>query len=214
MLIERLKEKFEIDEPIFLQEILEVMNDYSRQRVYQLIDEELKNQNLMRFSRGVYYIPEMTVVGLSTTTVDEVIHKQYIGYKDEVYGIYGRGFIDLYFLVCYQLPFTIEMISNKATKSVRKKILRGRPIVIRKPRVPITKENESAYTLLELFTHLNPKQYEEEKFVRDSISEYIEEKKLNTKMITSIANAFPKKALTDLISTGVFDEIKRKQTIV
>ena len=38
MLVERLKTQFELNEPIFTNEILEAMQDYSRPRVYQLIE--------------------------------------------------------------------------------------------------------------------------------------------------------------------------------
>ena len=42
MLIERLKEKFNYDEPIFISEIYNVMNDYSKSKIYELIKKLLK----------------------------------------------------------------------------------------------------------------------------------------------------------------------------
>ena len=39
MLIERLKEKFNYDEPIFINEIYNIMNDYSKSKVFELINE-------------------------------------------------------------------------------------------------------------------------------------------------------------------------------
>ena len=55
MLIERLKEKFNYDEPIFINEIYNIMNDYSKSKVFELINEALKRNVLKRYDQGIYY---------------------------------------------------------------------------------------------------------------------------------------------------------------
>ena len=51
------------------------------------------------------------------------------------------------------------------------------------------------------------KQYEEEKQIRDSVKEYIKEKKITRSEIMSVANAFPAKAMKNLAISGVLYEL-------
>lgn len=58
MLIEQLKTKFNVNEPIFTNEILDLLNDYSRAYVFRLINQEKKKGNIIYFDEGVYYLPK------------------------------------------------------------------------------------------------------------------------------------------------------------
>ena len=117
MLIKRLKEKFKQDEPIFTKEILSVMSDYSRPRVFQLINLALKNNELVRFDNGVYCFPSK--YGGTSVSLEQVVRKKYISNKDDVYGIYAGLSLDVYFLLSTQIPQTIEIITNNETMNVR-----------------------------------------------------------------------------------------------
>jgi hypothetical protein len=79
MFIERLQEQFNIDEPIFTNEIMNLFGEYTCAYVFRLINKAKKAGELMQFDSGVYYIPQMTVFGLSTITADDVINKKYMG---------------------------------------------------------------------------------------------------------------------------------------
>ena len=89
MFIERLQEQFNIDEPIFTNEIMNLFGEYTCAYVFRLINKAKKAGELMQFDSGVYYIPQMTVFGLSTITADDVINKKYMGSGDNVYGVYS-----------------------------------------------------------------------------------------------------------------------------
>lgn len=207
MLINRLKKRFGYDYPIFTTEIFDCMKGYSYQRIYQMINEAIKSGFLVRFDEGVYYLPTETEFGKSIITVNDVVNRKYIMDKGKTFGIYGRYVIDLNFLVSYQVPNVIEVITNNESRKVREIEIRGRKVVLRKSRLPITNENEGAYTLMELFNNLNMKQYEEEKQIRDSVKEYIKEKKITRSEIMSVANAFPAKAMKNLAISGVLYEL-------
>ncbi len=73
MLVERLKKRFKLNEPIFIGEILEIMQDYSRQRVYQMIAEANKQGLLIRYDNGIYYLPLETEFGQSVPSVNSVV---------------------------------------------------------------------------------------------------------------------------------------------
>ena len=210
MLISRLEKRFGYDKPIFTEDILECMKDYSRQRVYQLIAEAIKKETLVRFDTGIYYLPTETEFGRSVLTVNEVVNRKYIRDNGETFGIYGKYVIDLNFLVSYQVPNVIEVITNKESRDVREIEIRGRKVVLRKSRLPITSENESAYTLMELFNGIDVKQYQEDSMVRKSISSYIKEKKINSGTIYSLAAYFPARTMKNLATSGVLYEIAQQ----
>ena len=64
-MIERLKNKFGVNEPIFTSEILEEMKEYSRARVFQLLKKAEEEEKIIKFDNGIYYIPTQTRYGLS-----------------------------------------------------------------------------------------------------------------------------------------------------
>lgn len=210
MLVDRLAERFGYDKPIFTDDIFDCMKDYSRQRVYQLIDEAIKKETLVRFDIGIYYLPIETEFGRSVPTVNEVVKRKYIQDNGETFGIYGKYEIDLNFLVSYQVPNVIEVITNKESRGVREIEIRGRKVVLRKSRVPITSENAGTYTLMELFNNINMKQYREEKQIRDCVFEYIREKKITSSGILSLADAFPARTVKNLATSGVLYEVAQQ----
>lgn len=210
MLVSRLEKRFGYDKPIFTEDILECMQDYSRQRVYQLIAEAIKKETLVRFDTGIYYLPTITEFGRSVLTVNDVVNRKYISDNGETFGIYGKFVIDLNFLVSSQVPNVIEVITNKESRDVREIMIRGRKVILRKSRLPITSENESAYTLMELFNSIDIRQYKEDSMVRESITNFIKEKKINGQAIYSLASSFPARAIKNLAISGVLYEITQQ----
>ena len=90
MFIERLIAKFNINEPIFTEEILDLFQEYSRAQVFRYINKAKENKEIVQFAKGVYYIPNITFWGdLSTITVDSVIEKKYLRNSNQIYGIFG-----------------------------------------------------------------------------------------------------------------------------
>lgn len=207
MLVERLKMRFKLNEPIFIGEILEIMQDYSRQRVYQMIAEADKQGSLIRYDNGIYYLPLETEFGQSVPSVNSVVYKKYINTNGNTFGIYGKYVIDLYFLVSYQVPNVIEVITNKESRRIREIEIRGRKVVLRKSRLPISNENENAYILMELFSNLDMKQYKENEDIRDSVLKYISEKNITRNDILSLADFFPTRTMKNLAISGVLYEL-------
>ena len=78
MLMNKISEKFNINEPIFTEEIMALFPEYSRPYIFSLLNELEKSIELVRYSKGVYFIPKKTFFGLSTITADAVIEKKYL----------------------------------------------------------------------------------------------------------------------------------------
>ena len=212
-MISRLFEKFGEDVPIFTDEILDIMKDYSRQRVYQLIDEAIKQERLIRYDRGVYYIPTDTILGKSNISYQEVVHKKYVSNNDDVYGIYGQFFLELKFMYSTQFPMLTEVITNKESSKYREVFIGKRKVIVKKSRITITKENVFAYMLLEFFRDINVDYFINNKYVNIEISKFIKDNNITLNDINKISNYFPSKCIKNINLTGVIYELIRQQTI-
>ena len=206
-MIERLKNKFGVNQPIFTNEILEVMKDYSRPRVFQLIKKAEQDESIVKFDKGIYYIPTKTRYGNSLISVEQVIKKKYISDNDEVFGIYGGLQMQQNFLITLQVPNTIEVVTNKETMWVRETKLKNRNIILRKSRIPITKENANAYTILELFSNIDIKKYLDDTSIQREVIHFIKEKEIKLKDLYPLTGAFPSKTTRNIMESGIINEI-------
>ena len=206
-MIERLKNKFGVNQPIFTNEILEVMKDYSRPRVFQLIKKAEQDESIVKFDKGIYYIPTKTRYGKSLISVEQVIKKKYISDNDEVFGIYGGLQMQQNFLITLQVPNTIEVVTNKETMWVRETKLKNRNIILRKSRIPITKENVNAYTILELFSNIDIKKFLDDTSIQRQVIHFIKEKENKLKDLYPLTGAFPSKTTRNIMESGIINEI-------
>lgn len=207
MFVERLKNEYGVNEPIFTDEILKTFSDYSRPRVFQLIKKAEQANELVRFDKGVYYIPTQTRFGRSMITVEKVIEKKYVKNNGEVFGIYGGLNLQVGFLLTYQMSNAIEVITNKETMWVREKRVRRRTVILRKSRCEITKDNATTYMIFELFNTMDIDQYKQDSSVRREIIDFAKEKGITTSKIFALASAFPAQTTKNIIESGFINEI-------
>lgn len=206
MLVERLKEKFTTNEPIFTNEILEMFSEYSRAYVFRLIDKAEKNGELINFDSGIYFLPKKNVIGISTITVEDVVDKKYVCYKDEVYGVYSGLNLQNMFSATTQMPNTIEIVSNNVSMRCRKITIDGRTIILRKSRCKIDSSNAKAYTILQLLTDMGHI-VEIDDRTRESIAKYMEKNKVNIAELVSLAKVFPAQTTKKLMYSGLLNDI-------
>ena len=207
MFTERLQERYGLDEPILTNEIMAAFSEYSRPRVFQMIQEAEKNEQLIRYDTGVYYLPTQTEFGKSVISVNQVVNKKYIKNNGEIFGIYGRFVIALNFLLSYQVPNTIEVITNNETRRIREIEIRERRVILRKSRCPITNDNYTAYTIMELFSNLDLRQYQDDKAARDEIIKYIQTEQITKRDLFELAPVFPARTMKNLAGSGLLNEI-------
>lgn len=207
MFIERLKDEYGFNMPIFTSDILSLFSNYSRPRIFQLIKKAINDELLLQFEKGVYYIPTKTRYGNSVISLEQVIQKKYIENKDDVYGIYGGLNMQLNFLLTEQVPTTIEVITNKETTWVREIKIHGRKVILHKSRCVINKDNVNAYMLLELFNNLDLELYKDNDLVRREIKKFAQQKCIRMNEIISLSSAFPAKATKKIIESGFINEI-------
>lgn len=205
-MVERLRSKFGVNQPIFTSEILEEMSEYSRSRVFQLLKKAEQEQTLIKFDKGVYYIPTETRYGKSLISVEQVIRKKYISDKDDVFGIYGGLQMQQSFMLTYQVPTAIEVVTNNETMWVRETKLKNRSIILRKSRLPITRENADVYTILELFSNMDMRKYLDDTSVQREVVGFIRDRAIKGKDVYALAGAFPSKTTRNIMESGIINE--------
>lgn len=206
MFIERLKEKFNIDEPIFTNEILELFDGFTRAYVFRLINKAKSAGEIEQFDNGVYYIPQRTVLGLSTITADDVINKKYLRNGNEVYGVYSGLKLQNIFSVTTQMPNTVEIVTNNETMRKRQVEIDGRTFILRKSRCPISRVNVNAYTVLQLFNDMGT-QIRLDDSAKDKVVSFIRKNNVSARELMSLATVFPAQTTKSLIVNGVLNEI-------
>lgn len=205
-MIERLKIKFGVNQPIFTNEILEEMSEYSRPHVFQLLKKSEQEGTIIKFDRGVYYIPTETRYGKSLISVEQVITKRYISNNEDIFGIYGGLQMQQNFRLTYQVPNVIEVITNNETMWVREINIKDRRIILRKSRLPINKENVDAYIILELFTNIDMKKFLNDDFIKKEVVDFIKNRRIKAKDVYAIAGAFPSKAIRNIMEGEIINE--------
>ena len=206
MLINKIKEKFDINQPIFTEEIMELFPQYSRSYIFRLINNLEKSGELIRYSKGVYFIPKKTFFGVSTITADSVIEKKYLKEFNSVFGIYsGLKLLNL-FSITTQVPNVIEIVSNNETMRCREINLNGRTFVLRKSRFQITANNANTYMVLQLFSDLGTKTKLDD-FSQRRLTEFIKEKNITQTQLLTLAMKFPAQTMKNLIGSGILNGI-------
>lgn len=206
MFITKLREKFNINVPIFTNEILELFDEYTRAYVFRLINKAKDAGELVQFDNGVYYIPQKTVLGLSTITADDVINKKYLRNGDEVYGVYSGLKLQNIFSVTTQMPNTVEIVTNNETMRKRQVEIDGRRFILRKARCPISKLNADAYTVLQLFNDIGT-QIRLDDSAKDKVVNFIRKNNVSARELMNLATVFPAQTTKSLIVNGVLNEI-------
>lgn len=207
MFIERLSEKFNINEPIFTEEILRLFPEYSRAQVFRYIGKAKENKEIVQFAKGVYYIPNITFWGdLSSITADSVIEKKYLRNADQTYGIFGGVKLLNNFSVTTQMAAVIEVVTNNETTRCREIEINGRRFILRKSRCEINKNNYAAYTILQLFNDFTEQDKLDESS-RRRLFEYIKNRKVTQKQLLDLSIQFPARTTKKLIGSGVINEI-------
>lgn len=202
MLVERLKKNFNTNEPIFTNEILEMFSEYSRAYIFRLINKAEKKGEIINFDTGVYFIPTKSIIGSSTITAEDVVNKKYVGYKDDVYGVYSGLNLQNMFSLTTQMPNTIEIVSNRESMRCRRIMIDGRTIILRKSRCKIDRSNAHTYTILQLLSEMGMTTAMDDR-AKESIIRYMRENKVSNDDLISLAKVFPAQTAKNLIDSGV-----------
>jgi len=207
MLVSRLKKQFNENEPIFTEEILEVCPDLSRAQVFRYINLAKNNGEIIQYDKGVYYIPKKTKLGLSTISADDVILKKYLYDEKKVYGVYSGLKLFNDFSMTTQIPAVVEIVTNNESSKYREIQIKNRRFILRRSRFKIDKNNYAVYTVLQLFSEFNDKEYLNEN-AKKRLLEYMNITKVTKEQILKYIMMFPSRTAKNIIGSGILNEVR------
>lgn len=194
-----LLEKFGANEPIMSNEI--VFQEYSKPWIYKQLNVLVNEGELLRFEKGVYYIPTDTVFGKSLLNPRKVIEKKYISDGNETVGYYSGVTFQNQLRLTTQMSNVIEIYTNNEPSRVRDVFVGNQRVLLRRARTKITDSNVAVLSFLELMNDTSPAFIDEER--KQLIENYIESNGITRKKITEYAPVFPDKVMRNLIESEV-----------
>lgn len=198
-LYENLIKQFGYNEPILTEEIS--YDSYSKAWIYKELNKLCTDGLIVRFDKGVYYIPTQTPLGQSIINPRKVIEKKYIRSKDDIYGYYsGQSLINQLGLST-QMPNVIEVYTNNESTRVRDVSVGRQKVRLRSSRIGISRSNAAVLSFLELMNTISVAEVDDNN--RAIITDYIRSNGITRKDISSYSSVFPDKVMRNLIESEV-----------
>ncbi len=198
-LFDSLVQSYGYNEPIVSTEI--TFENYSRPWVCKQLTQLCREGKLVRYEKGIYYIPTETVFGKSILDPRRVIERKYITNGEDVMGYYSGLTLRQQLRLTTQMPNTIELYTNNETSRVRDVMVGKQKVLLRRARTPITSENAPTLCFLELMNDLDSSSLDDEK--KALLGAYIDKQGICRKDITAYAPFFPDKAMRTLVESEV-----------
>ena len=193
--------KYGFENPIIENEIQ--MDNYKKNAIRQFLYLLEKDQKIIRYSSGIYYIPRDSLFGKSKITFEKVIERKYIKNDKEIYGFYTGIYFKNLMGLSSQMVNIPEIVSNKEPSKKRKIELNGRNAIVRKSITEITKENVKILQFFDLFKYLA---FEEVLSYKDKLIEYIRVNQLTRAMVEDYLTLYSKQVVSSLIRSGLIYE--------
>lgn len=198
-LFESLLGEYGTNEPILSSDIS--FRDYSRPWISKQLAQLCEEGKLIRYEKGIYYIPTQTPFGKSLLNPRKVIERKYISHGGETVGYYSGITFQNQLRLTTQMPNVIEIYTNNETTRVRDVLVGKQKVLLRKARTKITASNVSVLSFLELMNDLDPRGLDAEK--KSILTKFIDDRKITRSDITTYVPVFPDKALRTLVESEV-----------
>lgn len=171
MLYNFIKDHYKEAEPIFFSDLLR--ENITEQDLKLQIKELCENGLLQQYDSEVYFIPKNTTLNSTIgPNADMVARYRFISKGDNVDGFYAGNTFANQIGISTQVPYVIEIVSNNVSTD-GEVLIGNRRFCVKKPVVPITRENVYVLQMLELLKNLDAYldcTYEE---AREKFAEYI-----------------------------------------
>lgn len=200
---EYLSKNYMTNEPIFLSELeYTIMGD----KLNELFELLCANGDIAKFDSGIYYFERPSrLKGGVTLSPREVARYQYIARKNQVDGYYsGYTFANQLGLTT-QVPYTIEIVSNRARESHLEVYLRNQKFILRKPCIQITKENSDILQLLDLLMGWEQYVDEEVSDAVDCLLKYVKRLNISRREIEKYIGLYPAKIRETIQEMGLYN---------
>lgn len=192
-----LSDTFGVNEPIFSADIK--FEDYSKPWIAKQLSLLCESGRLVRFERGIYYIPVNTPFGKSVLNPNKVIERKYIMDKGVANGFYS-GMTALNKLgLTTQMPNAVEICTNNETSKLRNIKVSNQNVVLRRSRVKITNDNLNVLNILDLMNNVPSGFFDNDR--RAVIKQFINSNGITRNSLLEYAPDFPDKAFRNLVES-------------
>lgn len=191
------------NEPIMVSEL--AYKDYSKPWISKELASLCASGKLIRFEKGVYYAPKMTVLGPTRLNPQKVIEKKYVTDGNNRSGYYSGAFFLNQVGLSTQVPNVIEIYTNSETSKVREISVGKTRVLLRRARTPINKKNAAVQCFLELMNSVSPSFFNEDR--RHILSGYIRDNGITRRDVSEYAKVFPDKAIRTLVESEVIFDV-------
>ena len=198
-LLNELIEQYGYNEPIFTQEI--VYKSYSKPWLYKELNRLCEQGLLVRFDKGIYYIPKQTPLGPSLLDPRKVIRKKYVQNGEKTVGYYAGNTLLNLMNLSTQMPNNIEVYTNNEKAKLREVKIGNHCVVLRRTRTPVTNANVAVLQFLEMMNITNASFFDEDR--KAAVNRYIKDNAITQDKVTAYAPVFPDRAMRNLIESGV-----------
>jgi len=199
-LIDYLIKNFGYNEPIILEEIS--FNSFSKPWINKQLAKYVKNGELMRFDKGIYYVPKNTMLGPSKLNPQKVIERKYINSKNGYYS--GVSFLNQLGLT-NQIPNVIEIYTNNESSKVREVNIGSIKVLLRKARTTINETNVAVLSFLELMNSVSASFFNDER--KQITAKFIKDASITRDDIARYASVFPDKSMRTLVESKVIYDV-------
>ena len=199
-LFDMLLKKYGYGNPFSLAEIN--FNNYSLPWIKKELNKLVNSNIIVRYERGIYYIPEKTIFGNGSLNPHKIIEKKYLSNDSGYYS--GLSFANKVGITT-QMPNVIEIYTNNEKSRVREITVNNLKVILRKTRVNITKENICVLSFLELMNSFPRDYFNSER--KNIIINYIKENGINRKEITKYSPYFPDRVMRNLVESEIIYDI-------
>ena len=192
--------KYGYGNPFSLAEIN--FNNYSLPWIKKELNKLVNSNIIVRYERGIYYIPEKTIFGNGSLNPHKIIEKKYLSNDSGYYS--GLSFANKIGITT-QMPNVIEIYTNNEKSRVREITINNLKVILRKTRVNITKENICVLSFLELMNSFPRDYFNSER--KNIIINYIKENGINRKEITKYSPYFPDRVMRNWVESEIIYDI-------
>lgn len=203
MLYEYLKLNYRPNEPIFVSDVKLPVSDVNLRRLFKDLCDSGK---IRRFDKGIYYIPKQSrLKGGVPLGADAVVRAKYVSRKGKIEGYYSGYTFANQLGITTQVPYAIEIVSNNASSRFREVELKGRRVVLRKPRTEVTEKNFRVLQLLDLLSNI--KQYSDEDMddVSLRVRTYIQSEGISKDDVDRYIGEYPDRIYRNMYEMRFFD---------
>lgn len=193
------------DEPILSGEIS--YKSYSVPWIKKMLKKLCDEEKIIRFEKGIYYIPTDTPLGKSRLDPKKVIQKKYINDGKRTIGYFsGMTFLNMLGLSA-QVPNRIEIYTNNEPSRVREVSVGSQKVLLRRARTGITDDNAATMSFLELMTYTDAGFFDLNK--KKIVSAFIDKNGITRKSVSDYSPYFPDKAMRTLVESEVIYDVAR-----